>query len=35
MHCTSNLLGRKKEKKNDPTIERGKIGHGTTNSKPL
>jgi len=24
MHCTSNLLGRKK-KKNDPTIERGKI----------
>jgi hypothetical protein len=24
MHCTSNLLGRKK-KKNDPTVERGKI----------
>jgi len=25
----------KKKKKNDPTIERGKIGHGTTNSKPF
>jgi len=24
VHCTSNLLGRKK-KKDDPTIERGKI----------